>query len=349
MDRQRAAVAGRLRERRRRRRPPARGRLVRDGCAGLLLGASLLLAACARGGGAPEGPDAVADDLGRIHSASPPRSRIVSLVPAATETLVALGAGDRLVARTRYDEQAELASLPSVGGGIDPSLEFLAELTPDLVVAWPAAGSGASLGNRLDALGLAWYGARVQTMEDFRRLTRNLGRLTGAPDRADSLVAAVEDDLAAARATWAGRSPVEAAYVVQRDPPMTAGPGTFLDSVLAAGGVSNVFADMNGPWPMVSLEEVVWRDPDYVILPVAGLGRARKGQLPAPSAIAARSAERAAERLAASPGWQAVPAVEAGRIATVDASLFGRPGPRMGEAARLLAELFHGGDRASRP
>lgn len=280
-----------------------------------------------------EGPDAVADDLGRLHSASPPRSRIVSLVPSATETLLALGAGDRLAARTRYDEQAALASLPSVGGGIDPSLEFLAELAPDLVVLWPAAGSGASLTSRLDALGLAWYGARIQATEDFRRLARNLGRLTGVPGRADSLVAAVDDDLAAARTAWAGRSPVEAAYVVQRDPPMTAGPGTFLDSVLAAGGVSNVFADMDGPWPMVSLEEVVWRDPDYVILPVAGLG----------------SAERAAERLAGSPGWRAVPAVAAGRIATVEAALFARPGPRMGEAARLLAALFHGADRAVRP
>jgi len=298
-----------------------------------LLGASLLLAACEREGDVAEGPDAVADDLGRLHSASPPRSRIVSLVPSATETLLALGAGDRLAARTRYDEQAELASLPSVGGGIDPSLEFLAELAPDLVVLWPAAGSGASLGSRLDALGLAWYGTRIQTAEDFRRLARNLGRLTGAPGRADSLIAAVDDDLAAARAAWTGRSPVEAAYVVQHNPPMTAGPGTFLDSVLAAGGVSNVFADMDGPWPMVSLEEVVWRDPDYVILPVAGFG----------------SAKRATERLAASPGWRAVPAVAAGRIETVEAALFARPGPRMGEAARLLAALFHGADRATRP
>ena len=328
MDRQRAVVD---------RRPPAGAGLLLG--AGLPLAACVLLAACARGDGAAEGPDAVADDLGRLHSASSPRARIVSLLPAVTETLLALGAGDRLVARTRYDEQPELSRLPSVGGGIDPSLEFLAELAPDLVVLWPAAGSGVSLGNRLDALGLAWYGARVQTMEDFRRLAGNLGRLTGTPDRADSLVAAVAGDLAAARASWAGRAPVEAAYVVQRDPPMTAGPGTFLDSLLTAGGVSNVFADMDGPWPMVSLEEVVWRDPEYLILPVAGLD----------SADGPRLGARAVERLAASPGWRAVPAVAAGRVATVDASLFGRPGPRMGEAARFLAARFHGAGRADRP
>lgn len=307
--------------------------------AGLLLGACAMLGACAREAGVADGPDAVVDDLGRLHTASPPRARIVSLVPAATETLLALGGHDRLIARTRYDEQPELSRLPSVGGGIDPSLEFLAELAPDLVVLWPAAASGVSLGSRLDALGLAWYGARVQTMEDFRRLARNLGRLTGAPDRADSLVAAVASDLAAARALWDGRPPVEAAYVVQRDPPMTAGPGTFLDSVLAAGGVSNAFADMDGPWPLVSLEEVVWRDPDYLILPVAGLG----------SAYGPRLRARAVERLAATPGWRAVPAVAAGRVVAVDASLFGRPGPRMGEAARFLAARFHGSARATPP
>lgn len=328
MDRQRAVVG---------RRPPAGAGLLLGAC--LPLAACVLLAACARGDGVAEGPDAVADDLGRLHSASSPRARIVSLLPAVTETLLALGAGDRLVARTRYDEQPELSRLPSVGGGIDPSLEFLAELAPDLVVLWPAAGSGVSLGSRLDALGLEWYGARVQTMEDFRRLARNLGRLTGMPDRADSLVAAVAGDLAAARASWAGRAPVEAAYVVQRDPPMTAGPGTFLDSLLTAGGVSNVFADMDGSWPMVSLEEVVWRDPEYLILPVAGLD----------SADGRRLGARAVERLAASPGWRAVPAVAAGRVATVDASLFGRPGPRMGEAARFLAARFHGASRADRP
>lgn len=328
MDRQRAAVAE---------RPPERLRPFRR----LLLAASLLLATCARGGDVAESPDAVADDLGRLHSASPPRSRIVSLVPSATETLLAMGAGDRLVARTRYDEQAELASLPSVGGGIDPSLEFLAELAPDLVVLWPAAGNSASLRGRLDALGVAWYGARVQSLEDFRRLARNLGRLTGAVAAADSLVAEVDDDLTAARADWAGRAPVEAAYIVQRDPPMIAGPGTFLDSVLAAGGASNVFADMDGPWPMVSLEELVWRDPEYVVLPVAGLGAGAGWRTPGAPA----EASSAVARLTGSPGWRAVPAVAAGRIATVDASLFGRPGPRMGEAARRLAARLHGTSR----
>lgn len=302
---------------------------------------SLLALLAGTHGCAPDRPAATAaavvDDRGRPHDATRPRTRVISLIPAMTETLVAIGAGDRLVARTRYDEDPVLADLPSVGGGIDPSLEFLARLDPDLVVLWASGASGVRLEDRLDEIGLDWYGAAARTVDDFRRHARNLGRLVGLADRADSVIARVEGDLEAAAELWSGNTAVEVVYVVQRDPPMTTGPGTFLDSLLAAAGAVNAFGDIAGSWPLVSIEEVVRRNPAYVVVPVRGYGVPR---------VPSGYRDPSAERLGAHPGWAVVPAVVAGRVISVDATLFGRPGPRMGGAALYLATRLHG---ASRP
>lgn len=283
----------------------------------------------------PETPiGSVVDDAGRRHDPTEPRSRIISVVPGVTETLVAIGATDRLVARTEYDEQPELAALPVLSALLQPSVEALTRLDPDLVIMWPSGGDGGAVGEQLDRVGIGWYGAGIQTVADSERNARNFGRLLGLDRRADSVVAAVRADLTAARAAWSGRASVEVFYVVQLDPPMTAGPGTFLDSVFVAGGAVNVFEDIVGNWPRISLEEVVRRDPEYVIVPVAGYGT--------PS-IQPDYRDPSLERLAASPGWAALSAVAEGRVVSVDASLFGRPGPRMGEAARYLAYRLHGG------
>ena len=319
----------------------ARRHLRRDRAASLAAASVVLwgwgLWGCAPGGVDEVGVDVVADDLGRPHDLSTPRSRIVSLVPSATETLVQIGAGNRLIARTQYDVQPELASLPSLGDPLSPSIEALVELAPDLVILWPARGHGASAGERLDAVGVPWYGAVVQSVGDFRRLTGQLGRLVGMERRADSLLAAVEAELRAAADSWVGRELVPVVYVVQQDPPTTVGPGTFVDSILAAAGAANAFRDVRGDWPQVSMEDVVWRNPEYVIVPVLNYGT---------PAVPYREPDRSAGALAAAPGWRAVPAVAAGRVISVDASLFGRPGPRMGEAAAYLARRLHGGPAA---
>lgn len=300
--------------------------------------------ACAPGGTGQDAVETVADDLGRLLDVAEPRSRIVSLVPSATETLVEIGAGDRLIARTRYDEQPELASLPSLGDPLSPSIEALVELEPDLVVLWPARGHGASVGERLDALGVPWFGALVHSVGDFRRLTGKLGRLVGRERAADSLLAVVSAEFRAVAELRTSRDPVPVVYVVQQDPPTTVGPGTFVDSILAAAGAANVFHDVGSEWPQVSMEEVVWRDPQYVIVPVQDWGTPPVPSAPARSGttVPLVAPDPSARVLAAAPGWRVVPAVAAGRVISVDASLFGRPGPRMAKAAAYLAERLHG-------
>lgn len=296
-----------------------------------LFAVAVLLAGCA-----PDAPPThvrpVSDDAGRLHDTGAPRNRIISLVPGITETLVAIGAAERLIARTQYDEQPELASLSVVSGALEPSVEVLAGMSPDLVVMWPSGGDGAAIGGRLDKVGIDWYGAAAQTVADFERHARNLGRLLNLPNRADSLIASVQSDLDEAAERWSGRTPASVFYVVQMEPPMTVGPGTFLDSIFVAGGAVNVFGDIEGNWPLVSLEEVVWRQPDYVVVPVTGYGTPR---------VPADYRDPSLDRLASSPAWSVLSAVSEGRVVSVDASLFGRPGPRMGEAAGYLAYRLH--------
>ena len=292
-----------------------------------------LLAGCDDTGGSEPRQDGVVDDVGSVHARHPPRSRIISLIPAVTEILVELGAGDRLIARTLYDEQAQLASLPVISGALEPSVEALADLDPDLVIMWPTGGDGGPVGERLRQVGLPWYAAAINTVADFERHTANLGELLGQADRADSMIASVRGELVAARELWSGRAPAEIFYVVQKEPPMTVGPGTFLDSIFAAGGAVNSFRDVEGLWPAVSLEQIIWRDPDHVVVSVEGYGTPR---------VPPGARDPSADGMAALFGWAKVPAIAAGRVITVDASLFGRPGPRMGEAARYLAFRIHG-------
>ncbi len=252
---------------------------------------------------------------------SPPE-RIVSLIPSATETIVALGAADRLVARTSFDVDPVLASLPSVGDGLTPSLELLTTLQPDLIVAWPDNTSRSVIG-RLEALGARIYTPQVQTLAELHRATEELGSLLGLDDNADSLNAAIAADLESVRVAVAGGERPSVFYVVWYEPPTTAGSGTYIDELIQIAGGRNVFADAPGLWPQVSMEEIVRRQPDIVLISQTE-----------DDLIDIESLERAA-------GWRELRAVRDGRAIQVDADLYNRPGPRVGEAARRLAGLLH--------
>jgi iron complex transport system substrate-binding protein len=245
-----------------------------------------------------------------------PAARIVSLLPSVTEILLALGAGDRLVARTDYDTDSTLIRLPSVGGGLNPSLERLTVLRPDLVVGW----AGDQSLDRLAGHGVVVYRPQSQTLADVQCAMLRLGRALGLETAADSLTRAIDGELEGVRRAVQGRPRPSVFYVVWFDPPMTAGPGTYLDELIDIAGGRNAFADAPNPWPTVSLEAVLRRQPAIVIVP--------------------RGAERSA-RLRSTPGWRDLRAVRTGRVIEVDAGVFNRPGPRVGAAASTLAGLLH--------
>jgi len=280
--------------------------------------ALLLVALAACSPRPPAGGVSITDDWGRTVALAAPARRVVSLSPASTEVLFALGAGPRLVGRTRYDDwPAGARAVPAVGEGIGPNVEAVAARRPDLVVLYASAANRAALSG-LSALGIPVAVLKLDVASDVVRAARRLGTLTGTADAADSLVAAFGDSLRAVEARDARVLRRPRLYVdVWADPPMTVGRGSYLSEVVEAAGAVNVFGDLGASAAPVSLETIVQRDPDAVLVLAPDTTR--------PPDLASR------------PGWRAVRAVREGRILIVDASLYGRPGPRMPAAAADLA------------
>jgi iron complex transport system substrate-binding protein len=193
-------------------------------------------------------------------------SRIVSLVPSATQILQALGAQDLLAGRTQYDTDAALAHLPSVGGGLDPSLEALVVLEPELVIRF-AGESDTSTPARLDDLGIPHMAVRLDQVADVRAVLTQLGTVTGRWEAADELLARMDADLEEIREQVRGRAKPKVAYVLGGNPPWVAGPGTFIHELLTIAGGENVFSDLTVLYGPVSTEEFLVRPMDLLLAP----------------------------------------------------------------------------------
>ncbi len=267
----------------------------------------------------------IIDDAGNAVRLATPARRIVSLIPARTDAILALGAADRLIARTQFDTDPRIAHLPSVGNALTPSVEWIAAQRPDLLVAWPDEQSR-SVVSRVMQLGIPVYASRVQTLADVQRAIAHLGELLGESVRADSLLHAMEREHERVRDAVAERDRPDVVYLIGMDPVMVAGPGNFIHELVEVAGGRNVFGDLGAMWPQVSLEEIVRRDPGVIVI---GVGERTRGSYQA--------------RLASSPGWREVAAVRRGRVYEVDAGVFNRPGPSAIAAAAKLAALFHAG------
>ncbi|MFW6193343.1 MAG: cobalamin-binding protein [Gemmatimonadota bacterium] len=273
---------------------------------------------------APAAADTVTltDDLDRRVSLPAPARRIVSLVPAATEILFALGAGDRVVGRTRYGVHPEAArGVQSVGEGMRPSTELVAARDPDLVILY-AGEANRSTVRELERLELRTLAMEHDTFGDLYRAIERLGTVTGRSEPAARLSERIRCEIAAVGSAVAGAPRPRVYYDVWGDPPITVGRDSYLDSLVSVAGGENVFGDLPGPSPRVSLEAIVSRAPDVVVWPRTGS-----------SAEGSRPGDRA--------GWGSLDAVAAGEVRSVDGDLLHRLGPRIGEAARELAAALH--------
>jgi iron complex transport system substrate-binding protein len=290
----------------------------------LLAGAASVLAACEVGSSA-RAPAAdtirVLDHTNRVVQLAAPAQRVLSLMPAVTDMLLALSVQDRLVARTQWDTDPRIAHLPSTGNALVPSVEWVAAQQPDLVIAWPDQPTRSVVG-RLMAMEVPVYSAITGTVHDALRTVRDLGALLGLPARADSLVQSIESELQAVRSRVQSSPRVRVAYILSLDPPMVAGPGTFIGQLIEVAGGDNVFADVRVLWPQVSLEELVRRDPTALV-------------------VAQEQGGTALERMRRLPGWRELGALRSGRVLVADVNLFNRPGPNMPQAARELARFLH--------
>lgn len=258
------------------------------------------------GQGDPGFPLSVRDDAGHEVRIETPPERIVALVPAATEILRALGAESRLVGRTDYDRDPALAHLPSVGGGLHPSLERLVSLEPDLVVRYEGESDRATAPG-LDAAGIGHLAVRPDTLGDIVRMIHTLSRVIGTPARGDSLVAGITMELDEIRAAVADADRPRVVFVLGGDPPWIAARGTFLHELVTIAGGDNVFGETGPIYAPVGVEEVLRRRPELVLAP---------GGASIPSGLRALPVRRTAGDVQA-------------------------PGHRVAETARELARLLH--------
>jgi ABC-type Fe3+-hydroxamate transport system substrate-binding protein len=280
-----------------------------------LAGALLLLSAAAACGGerAPTGALVVVDDAGdTVRLAAVPR-RVVSLIPATTELLFAMGQGDRLVGRSQWcDYPAEAARIASLGDGITPNLEAVLGARPDLVVLYHSGQNGAAA-ERLRSLGIPAIRVRTDLLADVPRLAALLGRLLDARPAADSLSRRFEAELAAATVPPPA-DPPSIFLLVWDQPPMTVGSGSYLSELVQRAGGRNIYADLPTSSGQISVESAAARDPDAILT-----------SNPALPAFAGR------------PEWQVVRAVRERRFVHAPGSEYSRPGPRAPEAIRRLA------------
>lgn len=265
-----------------------------------LLTTLVLGAACARGENArPNG--------GEVR-------RLVTLGPSFTEISWLLGAGDRLVGRSRWDRSPEgVLGIAEVGDAIRPNIERIVGARPDLVVLYPA-GDNAPAIDALARAGIAVLALRVDRISDYLHALDTLGTLLGARPRADSIRRALEASLDVVRQL---PPPVRRPTVfvpVWMEPPMTVGAGSFVSELLELAGADNVYRDRAEPSFTVAFEDVLRRDADLILASPA-----------------------AQERLRATPPWATLRPVRAGQWLTLDTLSMSQPSRRMGEAAAALA------------
>ncbi|MCU0619540.1 MAG: ABC transporter substrate-binding protein [Gemmatimonadaceae bacterium] len=261
------------------------------------------------------------DDAGRTVVLPRAARRIVSLIPSATETLVAIGAREALVGRTRYDTAAAVRGAVDVGGGLDPDLERIRALRPDLVIVW-ASSSQKGVPAQLERLGIPTVGVRVEDTAGVFRTHATLGRLTGREAQAAVQAARLRAELAAVAAAPVTGAP-RVLYLLFGEPPLSVGRTSYVHELLQLAGARNVFADQALPFPQVSVEAIVARDPDAIILPVGTDGARIEARLTA---------------LRTTPGYRDLRAVRLGRVVRIDADLVNRPGPALGTAVAAIRD-----------
>lgn len=256
----------------------------------------------------------IKDDAGQVSSFAAPPQRIVSLLPSLTETVCALQACERLVGVDRYSNwPASVRQLPQVGGGLDPNIEAIVALKPDVVLM----ATSSRAGQRLRALGLKVVAMEPKTRADVRRVTERMAALLQVPG-ADALMRRIDAGVAAAAQSLPPAARGQRVYFEVTNAPHAAGRSSFIGELMTALGLVNIIGPELGPFPKINPELLVRAAPDLIIA--------------SPSSAA---------DLPRRPGWAALKAVREGRVCVFDAEqrdILVRAGPRMPEAARLMAD-----------
>ncbi|MDT8991773.1 helical backbone metal receptor [Curvibacter sp. APW13] len=258
----------------------------------------------------------VTDDRGVTVTLPGVPQRIVSLLPSLTETVCELGYCNRLVGVDRYSTfPVELHNLPQVGGGIDPNVEMVLALRPDVVLMAKSSPAVA----RLESLGLKVLALEPKTHADVQRVMLRIGQLLQVQD-AQRIWRAIDAGVSAAAQSLPASVRGTRVYFEVNPGPYAASEASFIGETLTRLGVKNIVPASLGPFPKLNPEYVVRANPDIILI----------GQSSAAS-------------LATRPGWTGMRAMREQRIcdfAPDEANVLVRPGPRMAEAARIMARCL---------
>jgi iron complex transport system substrate-binding protein len=290
-----------------------------------------LSCACRAAPWSGDGEREVVDGVGRRVRAPVRATRLVALAPSVTDTLFALGFGDRLVGISDFCRPpAGAGPIARVGGLLSPSLETIRALRPDLLVA-TSSGNDPGLAAQAEALGLPLYTLHTPDIPGTLAAVRALADVLGEPDRGRLLAARLEERLRRIETLVGRRRPPRVLFVVYGAPLVVPGREAFLTDALRRAGADSVTAAAPGAWPSYDLEAAIASAPEVIL--TSAPNRAT------------------AERLRRDPAWDAVPAVREGRVIVVGEAIQ-QPGPRVldgiEEVARVLhPEAFEGGAGAA--
>jgi len=207
----------------------------------------------------------VIDDAGRTVTLASPVDRIISLAPHNTENLFSAGAGSKVVGVVEYSDYPPAAKkISSVGSHIQFNLEAILALEPDLVVAWRSGNTGGAL-QQIERFGIPVYYSEPNSFADIVENIREFALLSGAEQWSDSGLETVLHNIEAARADYAGRSPLNVFYQVWTDPLMTLNREHIISKVLEVCGARHLFAELPIIAPRISVEAVVDANPDVIV------------------------------------------------------------------------------------
>ena len=269
-------------------------------------------------GAALAAPYEVSDERGeRVRFEAPPQ-RVVSLLPSLTETVCALGACARLVGVDRYSNwPLSVRELPQLGGGIDPHVEAIVRLRPDVVLL----AQSSRVAQRLQSLGLKVLALEPKSHADMQRVLRQVGQVLGLPEAESRKVwLGITQGVAQVAAAVPAHARQARVYIEVSRGPFAASAASFIGETLAQLGAQNIVPASLGPFPKLNPEFVVRANPDLIMI-----------------------GNRSMQAETSYPGWQAIRAVREQRICVFsadEADIVVRPGPRMAEAAQIMARCL---------
>ncbi len=277
---------------------------------------ALLVAAMVLLGLSPAQALQVTDDRGITIRFDKMPQRIVSLLPSLTETVCELGHCARLVGVDRYsDYPVEVKALPKVGGGMDPNIEAIVALRPDVVLM----ATSSRAGERLQALGIKVVALEPKTHADVQRVMLKLGQVLAVAD-AQRIWRAIDAGVSAAAQSLPVQVRNTRVYFEVNQGPYAAGESSFIGETLTRLGVKNIVPAKLGPFPKLNPEFIVRANPDLIMV-----------------------GQRSADGMAQRPGWHSIRALREQRVCEFPAeqsNALVRPGPRMAEGARLMAQCL---------